>query len=179
MKKDNFYRENQLNHWIVSIVVIIVPILLLFTIGTPTFDKLVPLILGIVLILMSLRRLFKSSLQDRWKMTDGTLLYRKVAIDNPQARKMVWSYYPYIRYSYKVNTRVFSSDHVAYYRELRSKPEDIEKLIDDLTASLKVYYNPQNPKESVLIANLPLRRKIFWYFFLLIGLFSFYIGIHP
>ena len=149
-----------------------------FSYGTSLQNTFIPFVLGIALIYFSAKKITHFNLIQKWKNTDGTLLYKKVAIDNPYAREMVWSYFPYIKYSFNVKGRTYTSDHVAYYRELKSKPEQIENFISELTEpNLTVYYNPQNPNESVLIPNMPLHRKIFWYFFLLIGISSLIISL--
>lgn len=152
-----------------------------FFYGTTLLNTFIPFILGIALIYYSVKKLTLFNLSQKWENTEGTLLYKKVAIDNPYAREMVWSYFPYIKYSFNVKGRTYTSDHVAYYRELKSKPEQIETFISKLSEpNLIVYYNPQNPNESVLIPDMPLHRKIFWYFFLLIGIIAlviFLIGL--
>lgn len=149
-----------------------------FSYGTVLQNTFIPLILGIALIYYSAKKLTLFNLSQKWENTEGTLLYKKAAIDNPYARELVWSYFPYIKYSFNVKGRTYTSDHVAYYRELKNKPEQIETFISELSEpSLTVYYNPQNPNESVLIPDMPLHRKLFWYFFLLIGIIALTISL--
>jgi len=166
--------------WKVGVVVLLAPLFLFLPYDSIFKDVIFPLGVGIGLIYISIIRIRKFNLARKWKTTDGELLYKKVAIDNPYARELVRSYFPYIKYCYSVQGRTYVSDTVAYYRELKSSEHQVEKLINKMTTSgFKVYYNPDKLEESVLIANIPLHRKVFWIFIFLLGCTALSIGFLP
>jgi len=176
LQKKNKKIDDRSIPWIVFGVVLLA-FLFPLSYGTVLQNTLIPFILGLVFVYFSIKKILLFNLSKKWKNTEGEVLYTKVAIDNPYAREMVWSYFPYIKYSFNVKGRIYTSDHVAYYRELRSRPQQIETFLSNLSEpNLTVYYNPQNPKESVLIPDMPLHRKLFWYFFLFIGISSLTIS---
>jgi hypothetical protein len=136
-------------------------------------SKVFLFIVGFVLIFLSAKKLLRSDVRKSWYKTQGEVLYHKAAIDNPYASEHVRSYFPYIRYSYKVKNRLYKSDKVAEYRELKDYPEEIEYLINSISRpELNVYYNPKKPDQSLLIPNLPLHRLIYWIFLVMIGIGS-------
>ncbi len=132
------------------------------------------MVVGVFIVYKSIQRISQFHLSKRWKQAEGTLLYKKVAMDNPYAADRAKSYFPYMKYRYRVGRITYVSDSVSNYRELRDFPEEIEVFMEALaTPRLIVYYNPKYPSQSLLIADMPLHRKVFWIMMLLLGLGSF------
>ncbi|MBN2892325.1 MAG: DUF3592 domain-containing protein [Bacteroidales bacterium] len=166
--------------WKVGIIVLFSPLFIFLPHDSILKDVIFPLFVGMGLLYISINKMRRFNLVTKWKITDGELLNKKVAIDNPYAREFVRSYFPYIKYSYPVHGKTYISDSVAHYRELKSSEQEIEKLMDKMTASgLKVYFNPNRPEESVLIANIPLHRKLFWLFIFFLGCTALSVGLLP
>ncbi len=142
------------------------------------FDIIVLMLIGIITLYLSVKKLSDVNKALKWNRTEGRLLYQKVKCDNPHAQEMARSYYPYIKYEYEVKGKIYTSDNVAYYRELNDTISETEEYIKTISQPiLNVYFNPNEHGESVLVPNLPLHRKIFWYFFVLLGTSSIFIGL--
>ena len=158
---------------------LLLPLLVLFYLPYNNYisDVIFPFTIAIALIYVSFKKIQNFDLSKKWKTCQGTLLYTRVGVDNPYAQELVRSYYPYIKYSYIVKKNTYISEKVGHYRELRSSKEEIEKLIDQLTSSgVQVYYNPHKVTQSVLLPIMPLHRRIFWIFLLLLGLVALLIS---
>jgi len=154
------------------------PVLLLLPVDTTGIFAVILLGIGGGMTVLSLYRIRQFRLSARWQTTTGTLLYKKVAIDNPAAADRGRSYFPYIKYRYAVGSREYYSDSVGNYRELRDFPEEIEEWMEQLaTPSLRVYYNPEKPSQSLLIADMPLHRRLFWIFIFVLGCSSVAVGV--
>ena len=142
------------------------------------FDIFVLIIIGVISLYLSLKKLSSVNRALKWNKIRGTLVYQKVKCDNPHAQEMVRSYYPYIKYEYEVKGKLYTSDNVAFYRELNDTKDETQEYIKTLSQPfLNVYFNPNKFEESVLVPSLPLHRKIFWYFFVLFGISSIFIGL--
>jgi len=164
--------------WKVPLIILPFMALLLIPGDLETVLQIISFIVGIFMIYISTQKIFQFKLSGSWKTVEGELLYSKVAIDNPYARDLLKSYFPYMKYSYTVGRKTYFSDKVANYRELRDYPEEIEEMITQMTTpKLTVYYNPKNPEKSLLIADMPLHRKLFWIFMLLMGVGAFWAGL--
>jgi len=156
--------------WKLPLIGVPFMILLLLPIDLGKTLSIVLVGVGVVMIYMSISKVTQFKLSTTWKTVDGELLYKKVAVDNPFAADRATSYFPYMKYSYKIGRKTYVSDIVANYRELRSFPEEIEDLMKQMsTPVLRVYYNPKKHSESLLIADMPLHRKIYWIFIFLLG----------
>jgi len=165
-------------YWKLAILFFPFSLLMLLPVDLSKIFPIVLVLIGIPMTYKSIQRIRQFSLSDRWKTVTGELLYKKVAIDNPFAADRAKSYFPYMKYSYKVDSKTYVSDTVANYRELRDFPEEIEEYMEQLTrASLKVHYNPEKHAESLLVADMPLHRKIFWIFIFILGFSSVIIGV--
>jgi len=139
--------------------------------------ELILFLIGLGLVFIAVKKLHILHQASSWEKTEAKVLHTEVKIDNPMAREFVWSYYPYIRYQYYVNRREYISDHVAFYRELRDNRSDVERYIKQLIKlRLYIYYDPRDPQKSIIVKTLPFSRKMFWYFFMLLGIGSIYIG---
>lgn len=165
--------------WKIPLIFIPVFAMLLFPVNTTEVFSLILSVAGGIMVYISVIRIDQFKLSHRWKKIEGKLLHKKVVIDNPYAeRDYVKSYFPYMKYSYSVEGRVYVSDKVANYRELRDFPEEIEEMMESLSIpDLIVYFNPKKPSESLLIPDLPVHRKIFWIFIFLLGLVLLTVGL--
>jgi hypothetical protein len=142
-------------------------------------DTILLISIGSISLYLSLKKLSDVNTASSWTKTRGKLLYQKVKCDNPHAQKMVRSYYPYLKYSYEVRGKTYTSDKVAFYRELHDTEYETIKYIKTISQPfLNVYFNPRQHNASVIAPNLPLHRKIFWYFFVLLGVSSIFIGLY-
>ena len=142
------------------------------------FDIIILIGIGIISLYLSLKKLSNVNKALKWNKTRGRLLYQKVKCDNPHAQEMVRSYYPFIKYEYEVKGKIYTSENVAFYRELNDTKDETEEYIKTISQPfLNVYFNPNAYEESILVPNLPLHRKIFWYFFVLLGTSSIFIGL--
>ncbi len=163
-------RDDRSIMWKLPLAGIPLMVLLLLPVNLGTTLSIVLVGVGAVLIYMSIPRITQFKLSAAWKTVEGELLYTKVAVENPFAADRAKSYFPYMKYSYKVGRKTYVSDRVANYRELRDFPEEVEALMKQMsTPVLRVYYNPKKHSESLLIADMPLHRKIFWIFIFLLG----------
>ena len=142
------------------------------------FDIIIVIGIGVISLYLSLKKLSNVNKALKWNKTRGKVLYQKVKCDNPHAQEMARSYYPYIKYEYEVKGTIFTSDNVAFYRELNDTIDKTEEYIKTISQPfLNVYFNPNAYEESVLVPNLPLHRKVFWCFFVLLGISSIFIGL--
>lgn len=88
-----------------------------------------------------------------WKETEG-----KIIKANPKRVESIVRYQTYepdIEYIYTVNDKEYRSNKL-FITEFQSDLKTIEKVLQEFKPeqTVKVYYNPRNPSESVLKRNL-------------------------
>ena len=112
-------------------------------------------IIGIVLLILYFRNKSKSKASQSWPSTTGQILERKVKVDTSTDEDGITStsYLPQVTYSYTVNGTVYESHRVAFgstpsYNANKKAEEFLTPYLQG--ASVKVFYNPEKPGESVL-----------------------------
>lgn len=112
-------------------------------------------IIGIVLIILYLRNKSKSKASQSWPSVEGQIVERKVKVSTSTDEDgfTSTSYLPQITYSYTVDGTVYESHRVAFgstpsYNANQKAEEFLTPYVEG--ASVKVFYNPEKPGESVL-----------------------------
>jgi hypothetical protein len=107
---------------------------------------------GIWLIVRSIRERNKVDESQGWPTTLGQVIHNSVAESFAASDGSVASYHPEITYSYKVHGQDYESSRIM----IGAVPSGSQKSARDVTvrfppgASVTVYYNPADPKESIL-----------------------------
>ena len=112
-------------------------------------------IIGIVLLILYFRNKSKSKASQSWPSVTGQILERKIKVDTSTDEDGIssTSYLPQVTYSYTVNGAVYESHRVAFGStpSFGSNKKAEEFLIPYLQGkSVKVFYSPEKPEESVL-----------------------------
>jgi hypothetical protein len=107
---------------------------------------------GIWLIVRSIRERNKVDESQGWPTTLGQVIQNSVAESVATSDDGVTSYHPEITYSYKVHGQDYESSRIM----IGAVPSGSQKSARDVTArfppgaSVTVYYNPSDPRESIL-----------------------------
>ncbi len=118
--------------------------ILLPLIAIPFFaGELVMIILGVRMVTLS-----KASLD--WPTVSGTVLSSQV--DEDYDSEDGYTYYPRVTYQYNVDGQVYESDRVFFGAD-NTPEEDAYAIVAQFPAGsmVTVYYNPDKPKQSVLM----------------------------
>ncbi len=118
--------------------------ILLPLIAIPFFaGELVMIFLGVRMVTLS-----KASLD--WPTVNGTVLSSQVREDYDSDNG--YTYYPQVEYRYSVDDQVYESDRVFFGSDSASE-ENAYAIVAQFPAgsTAAVYYNPDKPKQSVLI----------------------------
>jgi hypothetical protein len=110
-----------------------------------------PLVLiGAACLFIGLRNRARARASAEWRSAPGNLLSFKIT---KGTYKRQTHYYPNLEYEYTVGGTRYTSDRISFgYLAYDSEDEakaDIEQQIHG--NPVKVYYNPKNPKDAVLI----------------------------
>lgn len=118
--------------------------ILLPLIAIPFFaGELVMIFLGVRMVTLS-----KASLD--WPTAGGTVLYSEVEEDYDSEDG--YTYYPRVTYQYNVDGQAYESDRVFFGAD-NTPEEDAYAIVAQFPAGsmVTVYYNPDKPKQSVLM----------------------------
>jgi hypothetical protein len=110
-----------------------------------------PLILiGAVCLLIGLRNRARARASAEWHSVPGNLLSFEVT---KGTYKRQTHYYPHLEYEYTVGGTRYTSNRISFgylaYDSENEAKSDIERQVHG--NPVKVYYNPKNPKDAVLI----------------------------
>jgi len=108
---------------------------------------------------------------------------QKVYIQN-LGRNLAERYRPYCRYSYIVEEKKYFNDTLGAINDDFAYPiegKDIaEKVVfkTKTDKNVRIYYNPNNPHESVLTLTMSQKKILTIYTLLVLGILSFFIGMY-
>lgn len=145
------------------------------------------LLIGAGLMLYGLRQRIRAGASASWPRVLGKALTawvkKQVVTSGKSSSRQTW-YRPTVEYEYLVNGVLYRADRIAFGNVSSQNEENAQRLLDQIVkaGSVQVYYNPQNPKDAVLLntsapgsmgfilggATLILLPLLFWlYFFVL------------
>lgn len=110
-----------------------------------------PLILiGIVCLFIALRNRQRAQASAEWHSAPGTLLSFKITKGKTKHQT---HYYPHLKYEYTLNGTRYTSDRISFgYLAYDSEDEAKSELEQRVGKNpVTVYYDPQNPKDAVLL----------------------------
>lgn len=111
---------------------------------------MVGVLIGVGLVFWGWSRLSTARESAEWPTVEGVVRSAHVE-ETGGGRKAKWS--PIIRYEYRVEGRLYSSDHLSWAIEKYDTRREAEEIValfapdTDITA----YYNPADPSESVVL----------------------------
>lgn len=117
----------------------------------------------------------------KWKKIQGDILKHKV--DNfdvsDGSKRVVERYRPYYLYEYVVNGKKYKNDQLGILVKDFSEPKEFVKLVeqkiekDSKKGIINIYYNPSQPKNSVLINEFSSGRMLLVYMYLFFAITLF------
>lgn len=115
---------------------------------------LILLIIGLTLIVLSIRVIMKSKKSINWPITDGVIMKSGLTTTGGDSESSTICYNAEIKYKYKVDCIEFESTRIYFGSKISSsgKQEKSKLLVRKYPEFKKVsvYYNLENFKESVL-----------------------------
>jgi hypothetical protein len=138
---------------------------------------LICIIIGVVFLLIYFRQLTKVRASQGWSEVEGTVLeswVRREESDDDEGG-VSYSYYPEIRYQYKVMGNEYQGEKIAFGGKtggLRSWAN--RKVAKYPTGSnVTIFYQPDNPTNAVLERRVSMVLLVFGIIFVLIGVFIY------
>jgi len=100
----------------------------------------------VLIIILMLRELYNLAKCQKWPSVEGELLDSGV-IDGDSDRP----FYASIKYEYEINSKKYKSRRIAFLKWWGTE-KYARKIIEKYRSNkpIKIYYNPSNPKQSVL-----------------------------
>ncbi len=112
-----------------------------------------------------------------WQISRGKMLISEVEeyLDSEGGRM----YRPYVRYSYDVNGRKYTSDNAYRIAYGTASRREITRFVKDHRAGsvVKVYYDVRNPERAYLVDNIVMTTLIMTIMSTIIGFTSFLVII--
>ncbi len=134
------------------------------------FDALFAVVIGLIFIYTSFEKLKRTLNAKKWSCTSAKLIEKEILSLHDSKLTL---YFPYIKYHFEVEGQNYISRRIAFYKIIEDSPQAIEDFIEELKpGSLRVYYNPDHPEQSVLVPTLPPFRMFLWSALFLLGIFS-------
>ncbi len=136
-----------------------------------TKEKLFYIFLIIIIslkIVMQILHLYITNLingikSKKWPCADGIIIRSEIK-DVLSVDTMIYKYF--IEYEFYVNDEKFTGDKISFEPDGIKTKEFLKKYTT--TTQVKVYYNPGNPKQAVLLPGLFRSLNILLFFFILI-----------
>ncbi len=116
--------------------------------------------IGIVLIIISLRRRQHAQESQRWLTTDGLITLREAAVSQTSdtSGNASASYYPRVEYEYTVMGTQYHGTRIAF-GAVKNYPQqaDVQAVLARYPegATVAVHYNPNQPEDAVLEQSAP------------------------
>lgn len=113
------------------------------------------LVLGIYLVVFSLRSKKKAEESQNWPGTSGTVTLAEVkrSVNRDEDGNESYAYYPSVEYTYPVGGQTLSGKRLAFGGMVAQKnPASVQKNLEryPVGGQVTVYYNPEKPSEAVL-----------------------------
>jgi hypothetical protein len=113
-------------------------------------------LIGAGLVFYGLRQRIRARASASWSSVQGTALSaevkEQVVTSGKTHSRQTW-YRPTIEYEYLVNGVRYQSNRIAFGNVSSQNEEDAQRLLDQTikAGSVQVFYNPQNPQDTVLL----------------------------
>jgi hypothetical protein len=109
--------------------------------------------IGVGIIYVTIQDLKKSAKSSEWIETNGVIIHSKIEETTIYATHRSRNYAPDIRYRYYIEGKEYIGDRVMFFKTSTPFYSDVEELVKEYYEGkkIKVYYDPQNKLESVLI----------------------------
>lgn len=116
-----------------------------------------------------LRSLIRRRASQNWPTTTGTILESSLDEDSD-------GYAPHVAYAYAVAGKRYTNDRIYFHTSQSGTKHAAQKHLSayPMGTRVDVYFNPQNPHDSVLNRHMPIWLPVFWLFF---ALFLVLVGI--
>lgn len=116
---------------------------------------LVLLVLGIYLVVFSLRSKKKAEESQNWPNVPGTVTQTEVkrSVNRDDDGNESYAYYPKIEYTYQVGGQTLTGKRLAFGGQVAQKnPASVQKDLEryPVGGQVNVYYDPNKPSEAVL-----------------------------
>ena len=128
---------------------------------------LISLTVGAVSAFFLAWALIRHNLIRKWHSQPGTILESRIipGID---------SFEPYVKYQFEVLGQSYSSDTHKTITRVYEQEREAEKRLEPFPVgkTVNVYFDPQNPKDSLIETRSRIWAYVFWAFFSLFFLFT-------
>lgn len=108
--------------------------------------------LAVISLILGYKTIANSIMSKSWPTVQGTIVASNVSSRwNPGGAKGFYTYYPIIRYKYKVNGSIYTNDRISYHRKSSDRQwanKIVAKYPKD--SSVQVFYQLDDPQNSVL-----------------------------
>lgn len=145
-------------------------------INTDNIIALVVLLISLSLILISVRAIVKSKQAEKWSATEGEVIKSEMTSNIDSGSEV--SYNALIIYKYSVNGIEYYSSRIhfgsVFYSPARKRKNSSLLRKYRKSGKVKVYYNPEKMKESVL--ETAVLTELYWRLAIGIGIILF-IGV--
>jgi len=120
-----------------------------YDIGYRPWIGLLLFIIGAVLFYNGTNLIYKANASLKWPSVDGQVRSSSVQTNHKGDSP---TYIPDVGYSYLVNKDSYFNTRLVYGNRNSGRIKDVQKVIDQYPVgrTVKVYYNPSNPSESVI-----------------------------
>ena len=108
---------------------------------------------GVMLLVIRHREQKKAELSKSWPIATGTITNSYLGVMDDSGTP----YFPVVEYSYAVGNQVFQGNRIYFGPVIYQKfAQPVEELLAhyEIGSEVSVYYNPQKPKEAVLMCSL-------------------------
>jgi len=108
---------------------------------------------GVMLLVIRHREQKKAKESESWPIAKGTVTNAYLGVMDDSGAP----YFPVVEYTYAVGDQVFQGNRIYFGPVIYQKfSQPVEELLAhyEIGSEVKVYYNPQKPKEAVLMCRL-------------------------
>lgn len=113
-------------------------------------------IAGVVSLVLGIRNRRKGAESENWPVTDGiiTKTWVSESTSTDEDGWNTYSYTPEVEYQYQLGANTFTSKKISFgstrsYGQRRKAQKELEAY--PINGRVRVYYNPNNPSEAILI----------------------------
>lgn len=114
------------------------------------------LLIGAGLMFYGLRQRLRARASASWSSVQGKALSAEVkeqVVTSGKSRSRQTWYRPTVEYEYLVNGVRYQSNRIAFGNVSSQNEEEAQRILDKIVkaGAVQVFYNPQNPKDAVLL----------------------------
>lgn len=150
---------------------------------TKSFIPIIFVVPGVVWLTWGIWIIYLSRTSRSWLVTSGTIVKNTIGeIERPgNPGRTVYSF-PVIAYQYFVDGIEYSSHRIVLFPSDLEYPNERKETEHfcakfPLNSAVEVHYNPQSPKNAIIVLGLLSRSKQHAIIFLIIGIFFLWLGL--